>query len=436
MILFIITLGFLGVLSFCLNKRNVMAPINMVCAVFIVGAFFALIEADNWGYIFENKTTIVIGLSILCMIFGGLVANFVFERVEKKLKDKQFKYLEIKTPSVTIILILTAVLFYTAYMYYMDSYEAIVALGQQIPKSDVISVSRLTKAMSLQDVFHYKRINTYLQYFRKAISYVCIYIFLFNVIIKKESFTKRIYLLLPVIPFIITVFFTGWRQEYIFLVTYTVTIFGILFIRSNGNKWKSFLTLFIIAMASIILLAFTFILIRTMLKGSWAGLDDAIRYFAVYSGGGIIEFNELLKEPIQHPEIFGLHTLQNIYSKLRRLGVDAPDITVYIYEFRAVGNLFTNIYTAFRRYIEDYGYIGCYCICFFIGLIYTLAFDYVNFFKNKHLPLMIYAALIFPLFVMPSEDYFFMYLIDTTPIYIILGIIIAYYLLMFKRGHK
>ena len=436
MILFIITLSFLGALSLCANKRNIMAPTNMVCAVFLVGAFFALIEAKSWGYSFENITTIIIGLSILSMIFGGLVANFLYTKIEKTLNDKRFKAVEVKTPSVASILILTAVLFCTAYIYYMDSYEAIIATGQQISKTDVISVSRLTKAMSLYDVFHYKRINTYLQYFRKAVSYVCIYVFLLNVIIKRESLIKRIYLLFPVIPFIMTVFFTGWRQEYIFLVTYTVTVFGILFIRGNGNGLKTFVILLMIAAGSIISLAFTFILIRTMLKGAWTGLEDAIRYFAVYSGGGIVEFNELLKEPIQHPEIFGLHTLQNIYSKLRRLGLDAPDITVYIYEFRAAGNLWTNIYTAFRRYIEDYGYIGCYCICFFIGLIYTFAFDIVIFFKNKHLPLMIYAALIFPLFVMPSEDYLFMYLIDTTPIYIILGILITYFLLIFKRGYK
>ena len=436
MILFIIILGLLGTLSYCTNKRNIMAPTNMVCAVFIVGAFFALIESPNWKYTFENKTTFVIGLSIFFMIFGGMVSNFAFYKLEHHLEDRQYEPVEVNTPSIVFIMILTVVLFYTAYMYYMDSYEAIIASGQQISKSDVVSVSRLTKALSLDGVFHYKRINTYLQYLRKAISYVCIYVFLLNVIIKKESLIKRVYLLLPVIPFIMTVFFTGWRQEYIFLITYTVTVFGILFIRSNGNGRKAFLILLIIAIGSIVSLAFIFILIRTISKGSWEGLENAIEYFAVYSGGGIIEFNELLKEPIQHPEIFGLHTLQNVYSKLSRLGFDTPDMTVYVYEFREAGNLFTNIYTAFRRYIEDYGYIGCYCICFCIGLIYTFAFDFVSSFKNKHLPLIIYSALVFPLFVMPSEDYFFMYLIDTAPVYIIFGILIAYFMLIYKRGHK
>ena len=80
--------------------------------------------------------------------------------------------------------------------------------------------------------------------------------------------------------------------------------------------------------------------------------------------------------PLESPYI-GLTTLWDIYSKLRVLGLSLPQNITFL-KFVQFHGINTNVYTAMRRYIEDYGYIGMYLIMYFLGIIYTAFIDSLN----------------------------------------------------------
>ena len=335
-----------------------------------------------------------------------------------------------------LIMMVTVCAVFTSWMFYKDIYAHAIRYNPELDIRDFTSVGSAVKALSIAGEFHLRKYNAWLQYLRKGFAYGCIYLYMDAMRSKSINGLKKSYILLPVIPFLFCCYVTGIRTEFIFLVTYTVTVFGVMMIGNGAYSWKRYVGIFAGAIIAVFLM-----------MAIWAGtymvrlditapeqIDEEVlksmwNNFAVYSGGGIVELDVFLKNPPAANEVFGFHTLQNVYSKLNRLGMNCPDIGLHIYEMTTAGNLVTNIFTAFRRYIEDYGMFGNYVICIALGCLYSAYYRLARIKEKNPLYLMTYASLIFPLFVMASEDYFFMYLVDTTPLYICGFIILAWFIL-------
>lgn len=438
-ILFITQVG-LGILSYFVNRRDLMAPTNMVCAVFVIGTIAAWTRKLYWQYDYSQYTTVVIASSIGCMIAGSILGDLLVRKLLKNgsmdRKSQRNNWYEPVTPSIALIILVTVFAVFTSWMFYKDIYAHAISYDPELDIKDFTSVGSVIKKLSADGEFHFLKYNAWLQYLRKGLAYGCIYLYMDALKGKGINTVKRSYILLPVIPFLFCCYVTGLRTEFIFIVAYTVTVFGVRMMGGSTSSWKQYVKAFAGAVIAVCLM-----------MAIWAGtymvrhhitapeqIDEEVlksmwNNFAVYSGGGIVELDVFLKNPPAANGIFGFHTLQNVYSKLNRLGMNCPDIGLHIYEMTTAGNLVTNIFTAFRRYIEDYGMMGNYVICIALGCIYSVYYRLARIKEKNPLYLMTYASLIFPLFVMASEDYFFMYLVDTTPLYICGFIILAWFIL-------
>ena len=108
--------------------------------------------------------------------------------------------------------------------------------------------------------------------------------------------------------------------------------------------------------------------------------------------------------PLESPYI-GLTTLWDIYSKLRVLGLSLPQNITFL-KFVQFHGINTNVYTAMRRYIEDYGYIGMYLIMYFLGIIYTAFYRFVEYRSHSLFPIAIYAFIALPLVFLLMTKFF------------------------------
>ena len=77
----------------------------------------------------------------------------------------------------------------------------------------------------------------------------------------------------------------------------------------------------------------------------------------------------------------------------------------------------TNVYTALRRYIEDYGYIGMYLIMYFLGIIYTAFYRFVEYRSHSLFPIAIYAFIALPLVFSINDEIFLAHILRTSNLY-------------------
>ena len=443
----LVTLICVGVLSFFVNRCDLMAPSNIVCGVFIIGTLFAWYKRPYWQFDYSQKTTVVILCSIGFMIGGAMLANVVVSWYGKKktvrpqiqdgygleteiIKNHRHWY-EANTPSVGVIIIVTIFAIATSWLYYKDIYENVCQVNSSLSMKEFAQVGAAVKRLSIDGDFQFRKYNAWLQYLRKGLAYGCIFLYLNAGSESLKNHLKRSYLILPVIPFLFCCYITGIRTEFIFLIVYIVTLIGVMSLKGGKISIRQIAKVLVTALVALGILMSIWggtYLVRHKIT-SLNQINNEIKKsmlnnFAVYCGGGIVELDVFLKNPPNERGVFGEHTLQNVYAKLNRMGGDFPDIGLHIYKPSKAGKLKTNIYTAFRRYIEDYGMAGNYLICLCLGGFYTAFYRLTQRKKENPLYLMAYASLAFPLFVMASEDYFFMYLVDTTPLYIC-GFLIA-----------
>ena len=153
---------------------------------------------------------------------------------------------------------------------------------------------------------------------------------------------------------------------------------------------------------------------------------------ANYLGSSIYALNNFLqRKSSMRSEFFGSNTLSGIFMGLRKLGFDIPETSISL-EYIQCGYVVTNIYTAFRRYIQDFGICGLIIIQMIIGFIYTKLL-----LKNKEsnsngLWAILLAYFYFPIVMMSIEERFFMDVVLVRSLYTIIYFMIAYKLFVKK----
>ena len=151
-----------------------------------------------------------------------------------------------------------------------------------------------------------------------------------------------------------------------------------------------------------------------------------------YTGSSLAALNDFLNNfKGNNNEYFGQNTLFSIYRILKRFNHNIPNFYPS-YEFSYFVNMRTNIYSAIRRYIEDYGILGHFFITFFLGMFYGIFFDYTVYDKKKNFLLIMYATLSFPIYEFSIEERVLQFLIPSGFLNNFIFIGVVYYFLVYR----
>ena len=209
-----IGLVFLFVFSYYIFKRNLLNPSVVLCSVFLISTFFLTLNYKEWGVNINEKTVLVIFLTIFSFMMGNLLIYF-----NKKLKKVKILKKEevniISTIGIRKTLIIDFLLLIGLIFYIRNVYEISLLAGNPGGYENMLFYAREAK-LKFYDI---NRISINIFYFAKAVSYIHIYSFI-NFTLQKGLKIRKLYLLSPLVIYLVFLVFSTGRTELIYLFIY------------------------------------------------------------------------------------------------------------------------------------------------------------------------------------------------------------------------
>lgn len=425
-----IYLLFVGVLvlffvSFFLFQKNILNPSVILCSVFLASLFFTILNIKNWEITLHSNTVLLILETIIVFILGNSTIYLLPKKYKTFIEEER---VEIKVPSFKTILIIDIILLIFLYKYFQEVYN-LSLIGGNPGGYDVMLIYAREAKWKFHDV---SRFSTFGLYFAKSVSYICFFIFSYIGIFKKFSF-KNIFLLSPIIIYCGFIILSTGRTEFIYLLVYTLVSFFILYEQKYNFNPKIIKIIITCGIISLIIFFIIFTLIGLFNGRMQSG--KIFKTISFYSGSSIPALDIYLNSPKIPNNYFGENTLFGVYNVLRKFGYKIP-LLYAPYEFVYFGDIMTNIYTAIRRYYEDFGIFGLNLITFLLGSFYGIFFDYSSYKKNNFFILILYASFCFPIFEFPIEERFFLMLFPTAFVYNLIFLGVLYYFLVYRNIKK
>lgn len=407
-------------IAYELNKS--ILSVSVVCGcMFLLSTIVAMIHFLEWDINMSLNTCAVIIFSLILLLIGERVGTVVAFRTKNKTTEKKVPKSRI---FINRILMFFSVLFmvFTFIIYYKES----IQLANNIGYSNGLIFAYIRLAKSLGE-----GLPSYVGYMYMAatcMAYMYTYIVLHNIIrIKCNLMSHKLELINIGIYLGLTILTTG-RTELMYYIIYTLALYLMI---NAGISAKVRLSIKNIckAVAVVVMFFCAFYLLGFLTgKGQISTFEEMI---SLYVGGSIAALNEYIQNPVYNTTgTFGAHTLFGVFTLLNNFGFDIEILSRPL-EFVEIGTMTTNIYTALRRYIQDFGYWGLSFIMLFIGIVFgkvhKAAITKSDFF------VIVYAMSIFVAVEMAIEERFFMTFLTTGFLYKVCIIAILYHFIVARR---
>lgn len=397
----------LTMFSFWIFKTDIVNPGFVVPFVFFASTCCAIYNKNYWGYEIGDKTfgIMVNGVVVYC-ITSIIVYRLCIKSTLKKTNQSKEIFNEIDSIHVSIFCIVVLACFQavSSILYLREVIRIVTSNGGVSGSLAVIlnSYKLLTHFQNIDDSI--SGMVSQMYQVTTVIGNVFIYIVINNFIIERKI--SKIYSI-PVLIYIISSLFSGNRLSILRFAITILVLYFILWHRKNGwNKKIKIATLARIMMLMVIVMMI-FVFLRSVVGKAGADADaDPVYYIAQYAGGSIPLFDLYVKNPASSSGIFGKESLYYINQFIAsKFGISSLDYT-FAAEFRSLHGISVgNVYTAFRAYYSDFGYIGM----LFCTSIHSLLFSllYANIRKRTIHKRKLGIDIPLLLFLRMSYSYFF-----------------------------
>ncbi|MBR1555032.1 MAG: oligosaccharide repeat unit polymerase [Oscillospiraceae bacterium] len=376
----ILILGMILILlsSYFLSKFDILNPVFLCCAAFLLSIFSAYYNIFNWAI---HLSPITIGL-ILCSLTAMVVCSTLVTEISFK-NSNSFQLVRVKTIKIEdykfylILLIGIA----AAYFYLKD----VIRIAKS---SGYVSGSGLTELLTMYRKSHFdsssvenniSRVAFYLIDIYKVMTHLITYVAINNLITAKNNKDRFDAAKL----FSVTLLYAGIsilgaaRFRILQLFTYIVIVYFMLYKKKNGWKKRFKIKTILMIILAVFLLLTVFVALRSVIGRETD--SDPIYYITSYMGGSIELLDLFIKDPVPPSDIWGKESFYMIYSFLgRKLHIEEWCYT-FVKEFRmANGYNVGNVYSALRCFYYDFGFLGCVLASGLVGAIYTYLYKRIG----------------------------------------------------------
>lgn len=373
-ILLIILLFFILWSCYIFNEYDYIAPSFIFCFTFFMSACDAVINLKIWKTTLSINTVMIIVGGIITFTICSLIVHFFF----KYIKEKQIRYVCEKERRVPNLIIckrwkLYAFLILQIMTIYMVIREMKIVTSQYGADGSLASAVNLYQYLSKFTTLDvsFSNVVTYLYIMVTISGYVWGYIIIQNYIYYKKLDYLVIFNFL--ISFISS-FVTGSRGNGVQMILALIVVYFCILKQVKVSQIKQFKIIM-----RVICIVFFMILSFESIAGLM-GRDDSLKlfeYISVYLGAPIKNLDNFIHDFKKPSNIWGIDTFSmqinwlishfNINLVTEPINGDMQYINGY--------NL-GNVYTAFKSYISDFGYIGVvYCtalMAIIIQLLYEI----------------------------------------------------------------
>lgn len=412
-------LFFISIISFAKGKFDVLNP-SFIYSICLTGfCALAALYTQAWNLPMRFNTSVIMIVMSVLFLAGGLLADFCYLPVKndsaRKLEEIQGFF--ISWPMWLFFIIFLA---FFAYLNYVDFINA----ASQVTEEK--EISKMLKPF-VEGLMHQKitlsRWNAYRFRFANGVAYLSVLAMWVNIMARqyKEVLKWSCFVLL-FLPFIIL---TGGRQQFMYLVIFSMVSFFLIYRKNHKGIGTLFKELVIIWVAIVVFMIcfFGIGIINGKIGSNKSFLDVLVHYAGINISAFDVYINEMIIPDVPY---IGSTTLTSIYGFLHAHGFNVPPFFQYITLFTALGPVTTNVYTAFYRYINDFGYFGCTLIMFLMGFFYTFLYRQLYYHGLKNWMILIYASIVYPVFLIGREERFFNEILTTNKISFIVGLLILY----------
>lgn len=391
---------------------------------FLVSSMFSLFNLKEWGA--------YVGMTTVFVILSGIFVFFIGDYLGQHLKEvrtvqrRTYNKIEITTDLVIVNLKVTAFISVfmavVDYYYFRFIYNLSLRAGNHLGIAGMFQYARYLIVDGTYDSST-PRLLGHSIIICECLGYIYLFIVIYNIIGKKKILTAN---WIPCILYILNAAISTSRFNFMKYFIAGVVLALVILIKKNVRFKR--IRLKTIASA---VLTFAVLMWGFRMLGYLTG-KSAVRYvwsdISVYIGSSIPALDTYLTSPKIPNEIFGKETLANVYTLLRKLkmtSVQPYSIPLPFVKFASGNN--TNIYTAFRRLIQDYDYIGMYIILLFEGVFYGAFTKKVLQHEEIGLSTILFAYMAYPAVFSCIEEKF---IVNFTAINLVYHLI--YFILLYK----
>lgn len=422
--IFIVVLLLFLLFSWVTLGRDIFQPSCLVTLSYIACALCALIMQSQWQYQYHLETFCIIMLGLVVIYIANIVfckRRIVFKSGSQKETHMAVTHIPILTYSLMLVVqIFSIAIYYT---------EILRITGGGINISAVMTVFRSTTAYDTEESVSF--LATQFQNVSLAIGLAALYIFLKNTLI--ENINGNIRYLIPVALYLVGSLFTGARFNALIMIAAGLTMFAVLYRKKyqHGFSWK----IWIWIIAIILLALFGFYAVRELIGRTTSSSEDAdfVEYIATYMGGAVPLFDMYLQDPVASSTIWGKEMFTALNNQLIEWGILNADSYISHLEFRYWnGYNLGNIYTGFRRSLQDFGIVGMMFFQFIFSAIMSRAYNKIKK-GGSEFGLILYCLLGYTLMLHGVNDNFYSAVIALGFVARVVLIYIAYLIIVRQR---
>ena len=431
MYLFLIII--LLLLAFFVYKKfdeDILSPSVISLLMFSFCTFFAWLGTFSWNTEKLSFFTIFIIVSgLISFVFGEYVVRKKYNNSKvnniksiKIIKIENYKfYLTIFGILLTITLLILEI---KRICNYYDFYSN--NLGE------LLSFYRTKIGLFSTDLAKDNiDINFIVKQFKKicdVLLVIYMYIVVNNIFAKDKL--KRI--LIYSIPIILCLFVTLLNSGRSIMMHMIVALFMLIFIiyrNKNSNDKKISRKIFGYSFLAIGLSLIIFCVVLPIVGRSMG--SNIYDYLTFYIGTSIPSLNRFLANVPIHGPYIGNETFSGIYYVLNKLNI-IEYLKAGSLEWTYFGSDASNVYTSFRRYFFDFGYIGVIILQFLFGYLMSMFYLKVKNNNNNKYFLIIYVFFAYVLIDQIRDEQFFTLISSATLAYLLLIVFFVWFFMDFN----
>ncbi len=432
MLIYLLLICFIILLigSYFLFKKEIMQPSIIFIAMYTFSVLCAVVNVENWGINMSVATFLILLLGAIEFIG---VSYFTQKIYEKKTKCKESKAIlkKINVPRA-VIFIITIYCLLTVCLQLLVVFDIASRYGKFTGFSNALTLFKEHTSYNKDvDLPGYLTLM-HCPVIASALALTLIYIN--NIIVEDKDKLKvaknNIHYLIPTLLFIILYIIQSNRGMIIDFIVEMITITIILW--SCKNLWKKHIkisTIMKLGLAGIIGLIIFYYSASLVGRINTKGIFDYITY---YCGGSIECFNQYVNNEKQIKMVRGEETFYNLISNLDSFGItdykiserESGHLEFIYYEDEMVGN----IYTAYRRWMNDFGILGIVVLQGIMSAFFTVIYNKIKYNNGKNLNLwiLIYGYLSYTIYLHPMDGYLYLEVLSKAGIARLVTVIVGY----------
>lgn len=393
-------------------------PVNLFNIAMTTSMLFAVLNVDRWGLFIGSYTCILVLIGMVAFLSGDIFCSY------KCFKD----YDRVKTINKNILLQIHGfkfiILNILTIIFLVFSFIEVYNLSLQVGNTEgIFGMIKAVRFPLERGEINFSRWQIYRNYFSESFVYISIYCLFSNILIKGKFEIKYIF---PIIICLLFIVLSTARYNLLFLITYMVSLFSILFLKKNNYCQKCKFNILFIGIVAAFLFLSLFLLLGSLTGKTISSERTPFIILSHYLGLSIPALDKFLVNTVflENPYI-GINTLPSIYGNLRTLGMELPVIKLFapFVEFNGIN---TNVYTALMRYYSDFGFVSGSILLFLFGNMFSFIYNYIKYKTNNLLLIILYSSYVGYIVLSFHDENFLRWMLTTGTIYKIVLIYVIY----------